>query len=106
VTNTNLLRTFINYDREEFYNIWPRSTHTYLSKKDRQCKQYSHLDFISCVTDEIKASPKLNNVACIPSSLAKLINYTSNNLRFCKPSDNETITSVTNVIIESLVAIS
>ena len=80
-----------------------RSTHTYLSKKDRQCKQYSHVDFINCVTDEIKDSPKFSNLSCIPSSFASLINYNSSSLRHCNKDDDEAILFVTNLIVERLV---
>ena len=86
-----------------FAKPYPRSTHTYLNKEDRQCKRYSHLDFMSCIADEIKSLPIFGTIDCIPESYAKLINSSVTEKRYCTASDNKSIIDMSVLIVEKLV---
>ena len=79
-----------------------RSTHTYLNKVDRPCKDYSQWDFMNCISEEIKVSMNKNNLPCIPSSFADLLNYKISRPRNCSPDDELSISAATNITINSL----
>ena len=79
-----------------------RSTYTYLDKVDRPCLDYSRLEYMNCVSKEIRVLLDNAHLNCMPSSFADILNYKNLSVRNCTPDDQSSILVATRITIRIL----